>query len=139
MTGSCSGAIPRPPDGGRVAVDHQGFVETLEAKGLAAGTIRDIHDAAWRVFDSAVHDRVINRSPVVKIRLPALAQHDVVVPTIEEVLGLADAVDDRWRAVVVTLAGSGLRIGELLGLQVRDVDLLRQRAAWSVSGPRTGG
>ena len=51
---------------------------------------------------------------------------DVVVPMIEEVMGLADAVDDRWRAVVVTLACPGLRIGELLGLQVHDVDFLRQ-------------
>lgn len=32
----------------------------------------------------------------------------------------------RSSAVIVTLAGSGLRIGELLGLQVRDGDILRQ-------------
>ncbi len=104
----------------------QGFVKTLEAKGLAAGTIRNVHDVAWRVFDAAVHDRVISRSPFVKIKLPALEKHEVVVPTIEEVAALADAVDDRWRAVIVTLAGSGLRIGELLGLQVRDVDFLKR-------------
>ena len=39
---------------------------------------------------------------------------------------MADAVGDRWRALVVTLAGSGLRIGEALGLQVSDVDFLRR-------------
>jgi integrase len=32
----------------------------------------------------------------------------------------------RYRAVVVLLAGSGLRIGELLGLRVSDVDFLRR-------------
>lgn len=58
----------------------QGFVKTLEAKGLAAGTVRNIYDVAWRLFDSAVHDRVVNRSPFVKIKLPALDKHDVVVP-----------------------------------------------------------
>ena len=104
----------------------QGFVKTLEAKGLAAGTIRNVHDVAWRIFDAAVHDRIISRSPFVKIKLPPLKTNEVVVPTIEEVVALADAVDDRWRAVIVTLAGSGLRIGELLGLQVRDVDFLRR-------------
>lgn len=104
----------------------QGFVKTLGAKGLAAGTIRNVHDVAWRIFDAAVHDRVINRSPFVKIKLPPPERHEVIVPTIEEVVALADAVDDRWRAVIVTLAGSGLRIGELLGLQVRDVDFLKR-------------
>ena len=39
---------------------------------------------------------------------------------------MADAVGDQWRALVVTLAGSGLRIGEALGLQVSDVDFLRR-------------
>lgn len=37
-----------------------------------------------------------------------------------------DAIGERWRALVVTLAGSGVRIGELLGLEVADVDFLRR-------------
>lgn len=104
----------------------QGFVKTLEAKGLAAGSVRNIHDVTWRLFDSAMNDRVIGRSPFVKIKLPPLDKHEVVVPTIDEVQRLTEVVDDRWRAVIVTLAGSGVRIGELLGLQVRDVDFLRK-------------
>lgn len=32
----------------------------------------------------------------------------------------------RYRAAVVTLARSGLRIGELLGLEVADADFLRR-------------
>ena len=47
-------------------------------------------------------------------------------PTVEEVASVADAIGDRWRAIVVTLAGSGLRIAKLLGLEVSDVDFLRR-------------
>lgn len=51
---------------------------------------------------------------------------EVVPPTVEDVQKLRDALGEQWRAVAVTLAGSGLRIGELLGLQVSDVGFLRR-------------
>jgi integrase len=35
------------------------------------------------------------------------------------------AVEGRYRAALVLLAGSGLRIGELLGVRVSDLDFLR--------------
>ena len=50
----------------------------------------------------------------------------MVPPTVDEVAAVRDALDERWRVVLVTLAGSGLRIGELLGVAVSDVDFLRR-------------
>ena len=50
--------------------DIQGLVKTLEAKNLAAGTVRNIYDATARIFASAVDDRVIPSSPCHRIRLP---------------------------------------------------------------------
>jgi integrase len=104
----------------------QGFVKTLEAKGLAAGSVRNIYEVAGQVFAAAVDDRVIAQSPCRRIRLPKGDGLEVVPPTVQEVASVADAIGDRWRAVVVTLAGSGLRIAELLGLEVGDVDFLRR-------------
>ena len=48
------------------------------------------------------------------------------MPTVEQITALAAAVMPRYRALVVLLAGSGLRIGEALGLNVSDVDFLRR-------------
>jgi len=45
------------------------------------------------------------------------------VPTGDEVWALAELVDDRWRALVLTSAFAGLRWGELMGLQRGDIDL----------------
>jgi len=104
----------------------QGFVRELESKGLAAGSVRNIYDVTAQVFAAAVDDRVIASSPCRRIRLPKGDNGEVVPPTVEQVAALATAIGDRWRAVVVVLAGSGLRIGELRGLMVDDVDFLRR-------------
>lgn len=69
---------------------------------------------------------MIASSPCRRIRLPTGDNGEVVPPTVEEVVALAAAIGDQWRAVVVVLAGSGLRIGELRGLMVDDVDVLRR-------------
>jgi integrase len=104
----------------------QGFVRDLEAKGLAAGSVRNVYDVTARVFSSAVDDRVIAHSPCRKIRLPRADVDELAIPTVEEVAAVADVIGERWRAMVVALAGSGLRIGELRGLAVEDVDFLRR-------------
>ena len=105
--------------------DVQGMVKGLVDK-LAPNTIRAVYDVLGRVLAAAVDDRLITSTPCRKIALPAVPDVEVVPPTVEHVRALADAVPARYRAAVVLLAGSGLRIGELLGLRVADVDFLRR-------------
>jgi integrase len=104
----------------------QSVVKKLEAKSLSPRSIRVIYSVAAMMFGAAVDDKVIPATPCRKIKLPKPDSAEVVPPTIEQVAAMEAAVPERWRAVVVTLAGSGLRIGELLGLQVSDVDFLRR-------------
>lgn len=104
----------------------QGFVRELEAKGLAAGTVRNLYDVTARVFAAAVDDRVIARTPCVKIRLPKGDGVEVVPPTLEEIEAVRAQLAPRWQVLPLVLAGSGLRIGELLGLGTFDVDYLRR-------------
>lgn len=103
----------------------QGFVRDLESK-LAPGSVRNVYDVTARVFAAAVDDRVIAQSPCRKIGLPRGDAEEVEIPPVDAVAAVADAIGERWRAMVVTLAGSGLRIGELRGLAVEDVDFLRR-------------
>lgn len=112
------------PIGSIRRTEIQALVKGLEAT-LSAGSVRNVYDVAARVFAAAVDDRVISSSPCRRISLPANERDEVVPPTVEEVAAVRDALGEQWRAVVVTLAGSGLRIGELLGLTVADVDFLR--------------
>jgi integrase len=107
------------------ASDMQALVKTLSAT-LAPGTVRETYKIAGRMFAAAVDDRVLAASPCHRIRLPRDDRPEVMVPTVEQITALAAAVEPRYRALVVLLAGSGLRIGEALGLNVSDVDFLRR-------------
>ncbi|TIC84103.1 site-specific integrase [Nocardioides sp. GY 10127] len=104
----------------------QGLVKELEQKGLAPGTVRNVYEVLAKVFAAAVDDRLIPSSPCARIRLPRDDRPEVQPPTVEEVERVAGAIGDRWRALVILLAGSGLRIGEARGLMVGDVDFLRR-------------
>jgi integrase len=105
--------------------DMQALVKTLSAS-LASGTVGQVYKVARRMFAAAVDDRILAASPCHRIRLPRDDRPEVVAPTVEQIMVLAGAVPSRYRALVVLLAGSGLRIGEALGLNVSDVDFLRR-------------
>lgn len=118
--------------------DVQAFVKWLEtrvlrpatdsepARTLSAGSVRNIYEVFARVMDAAVEDRVIAISPCRRIALPKDHHDEVGVPTLEEIELVRCALGERWRAIPVVLAGSGLRVGELLGLRQSDVDFLRR-------------
>ena len=59
-----------------------------------------------------------------------------IVPlTVDQVRALADAISPRCKAMVITQAGLGLRIGELLALRLEDIDFLRRtvRVEWQTA------
>src|SRR5664280_3016632 len=105
--------------------DMQALVKTLSAT-LAPGTVGQVYKVAGRMFAAAVDDRILAASPCHRIRLPRDDRPEVIAPTVEQITALAGAVSPRYRALVVLLAGSGLRLGEALGLQGSDVDFLRR-------------
>jgi integrase len=105
--------------------DVQGLIKGL-ADRYATGTVRNHYDVLARMFSAAVDDRVIPVSPCRNITLPRMNDTEIRSPTVEEVTRVVAATPDRYRAAAVLLAGSGLRIGELLGLEVADIDFLRR-------------
>lgn len=99
---------------------------------LAPTTTRSLVGLLRSIYAAAVLDRLVPFSPVVRITLPRVERPRIVPLTVEQVVVLAGAVPDRYRAMVITQAGLGLRIGELLALRVEDVDFLRRtvRVEW---------
>jgi integrase len=81
------------------------------------------------VFATAVLDGLIARNPVLpakQLSLPKLDKEKVVPLTIGQVQAWADAAVPHVRAMILTQAGLGLRVSELLALRVADVDFLRR-------------
>lgn len=79
------------------------------------------------VFRLAVIDRVIAVSPFDGIKAPTLVEAVVDPPDVAEVKQLiAAAYQPRWAAMIELTALTGLRSGEVRGLQVDRVDFLRR-------------
>jgi integrase len=101
---------------------------TDRAQILAPSALRALVRLLRSIYSSAVLDRLVASSPVVRVQLPRDDRERVVPLTVEQVQALADAMPARTRAMVITQAGLGVRIGELLALRLQDVDFLRRTA-----------
>ena len=93
---------------------------------LAPGSAEVVYRWVSTTFKGAVGDRLIASSPCVRIALPKRADTEVVPLSVGEVKLLAAEVPERYRALIVFAAGTGLRQGECFGLTIDRVDFLRR-------------
>jgi len=93
------------------------FVSHLEEKDLAPSTIRHAYLLVGGLFSSALESDLIVRSPCRGIKLPNNSYTEMRFLTAEEVTDLAEVLDGRHRALVLTAAYAGCRFGELAGLK----------------------
>jgi integrase len=105
----------------------QGWVSDLLAKNYAPGTIRKAYQLLSAVFDAAVTSDLIARSPCRGVKLPKDIREEMRFLAPEEIEELAEAIDPRYRALVLTGGYTGLRSGEMLGLKVNRLDMLRRQ------------
>lgn len=93
---------------------------------LEPSSARTVWSTARSIVRAAVRDRAIGHDPCLGVKLPELPVGEVELLLLDQVERLAAAVPERFRALVEVTAGSGLRQGEVLGLEVRHVDFLRR-------------
>jgi hypothetical protein len=101
------------------------WVTDLQARGLKAWTIRAALTPLRRILTYAVRERLIPENPVARLGRDELPTSDAAerrVFTAEELRRLLDAATPRSRLALRTLAFTGLRASELLGLVWSDVD-----------------
>lgn len=102
------------------------WILELEKAGKAPATIRKAWQLVGQLVDQAVEDGRIARSPLPKQPgIAPAARDDMKVLTPAQIDQLAEAIDHRYRAMVITAAYTGLRWGETAGLRLEDLDLLR--------------
>jgi integrase len=103
----------------------QAWVRGLEQR-LAPSTIEVVYSFLAGIFKAAVRDRLLVTTPCVGIRLPKREPKRIVPLATERVEALIGAMPERYRSMVALAAGTGLRHGEALGLEVEAVDWLRR-------------
>jgi integrase len=113
--------------GGIKPGDVQRWVTSLTtAHGLAASTTRTVFNTVNAVFSAAVRDRMIPRNPCTGVKLPASPGSTSCAdgrPGAQT--RRADHRAGHYQGLVLLAAGTGLRPGEVFGLQLRHLNLLQ--------------
>ena len=105
-----------------------GRVRTWHAAMLKAGrpgptTVAKCYRLLRAILGTAVEDGLLAKNPCT-IKGAGVERHaERSVATIEQVFQLAEAIDPRFRMMVVLASFTGLRLGELQALTPRNVDL----------------
>jgi integrase len=119
-------------------IDVRTVISELIDSGLSPSRVRQARHIMGMLFAAAVADRAIASSPVTGVKVPRERRREMQILTAEQVSMLANAVDDRYRALVYLLAYGGLRWGEAAALRRGKVNLLRARIEVSESVTETG-
>lgn len=82
------------------------------------------HRIVAGIFNAAVRDKIIASSPCSGTKLPKVARRQIEPLTAEQVNALAEAVPERYRALIILGATTGMRQGECLGLTLDRIDFL---------------
>lgn len=90
---------------------------------FAAKTVQNDLSVLKQVLDQAVTDRRIRSNPAAAVKPPKGDEKEVRPITVSQLHTMAEAAGEYHKAAVLTLGLCGLRWGELVGLQVGDVDL----------------
>jgi integrase len=89
-------------------------------------------------FKQAMNEGLVDRNPVTGVPIPKRVHREIRPLSPREVDAIAEAIYPRYRTMVTLAAYSGLRIGELGGLKVSDIDFekkaLRVRRASTKPG-----
>lgn len=96
---------------------------TRMTRTLSPATVQVIHGIVAAIFKAAVRDRIVGSSPCEGTKLPKRLPVEVIPLSTSAVNGIIYAVPDRYRALVLLAAGTGLRQGECFGIAVEYLDL----------------
>lgn len=93
------------------------WIGTLSTR-YSPATTRKAFQLASGVLEAAVRARRLPRNPAAGVKLPAIVKVERRFLTVDEIQALADAIDPRYRLLVLLGAYAGLRLGELAALKV---------------------
>ena len=138
------------------------YYHLMNDKNIAVNTLDNIHTIIHPIFDMAVRDDIIRKNPtdgvMAEIKKNSGKNKGIRhALTVEQQKAFIDAIRYspeyyHWYPLFVTLLGTGMRIGECIGLRWKDVDfkhrninvnhavtyyMRREKVCFGVSKPKT--
>jgi len=106
----------------------QSFLATKFSVGLAWKTVKHIRGVWGRTLSTAEDWGYITHNPALKTRLPRrpIKQHSEMILAPTQIVQLRDQLKEPARSVAILLLLTGLRIGEVLAVRWKCVDLTRR-------------
>lgn len=101
------------------------WVARLQADGFEQSYVYALHSRLSQILSDAVHDGVLGRNPCSRRTSTSMGKQKPYVCTTEQVWALHDAMPEHLRVAVLLGAFVGLRVAEVSGLRVEDVDFIR--------------
>jgi len=111
-----------------VSDDLEAFVEHEQDRGLKVTSTKTRLNYIWAFLRYLIEQDIIDHSILkrkIKIRVPNFLPRAIVPGDIRKIL--CAIKDIRDRALILVLLRTGMRIGELLGLQMRDLDIRERK------------
>ena len=107
-------------------IDVQNAYGALLKRGLSPKTVRHAHSVLRSALNQAVKWRLLPSNPALYVDLPRQQKKEMRALSPEEAQKfLKSAADDKWGALFALALTTGMRPGEYLGLQWKDVDLAK--------------
>jgi integrase len=110
-------------------LDIANLIAHLRDKGLMGTTIKTTYNLLNAVLNAAVRWEVISQNPASKVKPPKKDAKPKTVWTVaqtQQFLASCQANVTKWEPLFIVAVNTGLRIGELLGLQWSDLDYTRK-------------
>jgi integrase len=102
----------------------QDFINLKQREDYSPKTLRHLRNLLGKAFGVAISRDWMAHNPARNLELPRMERRrQARVLTLKEIADLLKAFDEQLRAVFLLGLLPGLRIGEILGLQVQDLDL----------------
>jgi integrase len=101
----------------------ENVLHRLAKAGRSARTLRNVVVLIGSIFSFAVENDLIARSPVRKSHKPSAKRNEKPSWTPDQVRRILETAPDEYRVFFITAAMTGARLGELLALQRKHVDL----------------
>ncbi len=111
-----------------ISDDLEAFVEHEQDRGLKVTTVRTRLKHLWAFLRflserEIIGERILKRK--IKLRVPDFLPRAIAPGDVRRLIGAIKETRDR--ALVLVLLRTGMRIGELLGLQMRDLDIRERK------------
>lgn len=107
--------------------DVQDWIGKLQGQQLSASRIRQAHVVLRQVLDMAVRDGAVARNAALGVKLPKLERREAAFFEPGVVEQIAVEIATPYDLLTRLLGVTGLRWAEAIGLQRRNIDLLRRR------------